>query len=278
MESSEYSHKLSIQVSRQRLQRQVGGDSSTDRDNDLRRRWWSPSPSLSSWGGDGRRDDDDGGQKGGRGDGEATTRQRRGDYKARMRHATRMRRHQLWRRRWQGQRGNLFNNKSDLCTHLFCLISAWHWSDQYNEWVGHPDPKLLKLDPIWFYFCISNHNIILNINSYGDTHHSSWTKRNSFVTQMRPVTTKRRTTLEMPGGGCFWHPYVAQQDKVSGWFTLITLIKVKKGKICFFLTHHSTYSIKIKYHKTLLFHDNNSKVLFLKLKVESSSQLLQNIH
>ena len=33
---------------------------------------------------------------------------------------------------------------------------------------GHPDPVLIKLDPIWGYFCISDHNIILN--SYGDTH------------------------------------------------------------------------------------------------------------
>jgi hypothetical protein len=156
-----------------------------------------------------------GGARQRRGNGKATTRRLQGNNEA-----TRMRRHQLWRRRWQGQRGNHFNNKSDLCTHLFCLISAWHWSGEYNEWVGHPDPTLIKLDPIWVYFCISNHNIILN--SYGDTHHSSWTKRNSFVTQMRPVTTKRRTTLDMPQGGCFWHPYVAQQDKVSGWFTLIT--------------------------------------------------------
>ena len=43
----------------------VCGGSSTDRDNDLQCQWRSPSPSLSSWGGDGRRDDDDGGQKGG---------------------------------------------------------------------------------------------------------------------------------------------------------------------------------------------------------------------
>ena len=52
---------------------------------------------------------------------------------------------------------------------------------------------LTKLDPIWGYFCISNHNPILN--SYGDTRHSSLTKKTSFVMQMRPVTTKRRTTL-----------------------------------------------------------------------------------
>ena len=43
----------------------VGGGSSTGRDNDLRCRWRSPLPSLSSWGGDGGRDDDDGGRKGG---------------------------------------------------------------------------------------------------------------------------------------------------------------------------------------------------------------------
>ena len=39
----------------------VGGGSSTGRDNDLRCRWRSPSPSLSSWGGDSGRDDDNGG-------------------------------------------------------------------------------------------------------------------------------------------------------------------------------------------------------------------------
>jgi len=27
---------------------------------------------------------------------------------------------------------------------------------------------LIKLDPIWVYFCITNHN--LKLNSYGDTH------------------------------------------------------------------------------------------------------------
>ncbi len=43
----------------------VGGVSSTGRDNDLQCRWRSPSPSMSSWGGDGGRDYDDGGQKGG---------------------------------------------------------------------------------------------------------------------------------------------------------------------------------------------------------------------
>jgi hypothetical protein len=43
----------------------VGGGSITGRDNDLQCRWRSPSPSLSSWGGDGGRDDDDGGRKGG---------------------------------------------------------------------------------------------------------------------------------------------------------------------------------------------------------------------
>ena len=42
-------------------------------------------PSLSSWGGDGRRDDYDGRQKGGRGDGKATARQRRGNGKATVR-------------------------------------------------------------------------------------------------------------------------------------------------------------------------------------------------
>jgi len=51
----------------------IGGGSSTGRDNDLRCRWRSPSPSLSSWGGDGGRDDDDGGRKGGK----ATARRRR---------------------------------------------------------------------------------------------------------------------------------------------------------------------------------------------------------
>jgi hypothetical protein len=60
----------------------VGGGSSTGRDNGIRCRWRSPSPSLSSWGGDGGRDDDDGGRKGGRGDGEATARRRRGDGEA----------------------------------------------------------------------------------------------------------------------------------------------------------------------------------------------------
>ena len=32
--------------------------------------------------------------------------------------------------------------------------------------------------PIWGYFCLSNHNLILN--SYGDTHHSSWTKKTRY--------------------------------------------------------------------------------------------------
>jgi hypothetical protein len=60
----------------------VGGGSSPGRDNDLRCRRRSPSPSLSSWGGDCGRDNDDGEQKGGRGDGEATARRRRGDGEA----------------------------------------------------------------------------------------------------------------------------------------------------------------------------------------------------
>jgi len=54
----------------------VGGGSSTDMNNDLQCQWQSPLPSLSSWGGDGRRDDDNGGQKGGRGGGEAAARRR----------------------------------------------------------------------------------------------------------------------------------------------------------------------------------------------------------
>ncbi len=56
----------------------VGGGRSTGRDNGIRCRWRLPSPSLSSWGGDGGRDDDDGGRKGGRVDGEATARRGRG--------------------------------------------------------------------------------------------------------------------------------------------------------------------------------------------------------
>jgi hypothetical protein len=32
----------------------------------------------------------------------------------------------------------------------------------------------MKLDLIWDYFCISDHNLILN--SYGDTHQLSWRK------------------------------------------------------------------------------------------------------
>ena len=58
-----------------------------------------------------------------------------------------------------------------------------------------PYPMLLKLDLIRGYFCISNHNLILS--SYGETHHSSWTKRTSFGTQMRSSTTKRRSLLAL---------------------------------------------------------------------------------
>ena len=58
-------------------------------------------------------------------------------------------------------------------------------------WRSGPDAN--KTRPHLFFFCISNHNLILN--SYGDTHHSSWTKRTSFV--MRTGTTKRSTTLEI---------------------------------------------------------------------------------
>jgi hypothetical protein len=43
-----------------------------------------------------------------------------------------------------------------------------------NEMAIHPDPTLIKLDPIWGYFCISDHNLILNI--YGDTHDTSLTE------------------------------------------------------------------------------------------------------
>ncbi len=57
----------------------VGGGSSTGRDNGLRCRWRSPSPLLSLWGCDGGRDDDDGRRKRGRGEGEASTMQRRGN-------------------------------------------------------------------------------------------------------------------------------------------------------------------------------------------------------
>jgi hypothetical protein len=52
---------------------------------------------------------------------------------------------------------------------------------------------LMKIDPIRGYFCISDHNVILN--NYGDTHTWSWRKMPSFVTQMRCITTKRRYTL-----------------------------------------------------------------------------------
>jgi len=36
-----------------------------------------------------------------------------------------------------------------------------------NE-MAHPDLMLMKIDPIWDHFCISEHTLILN--SYGDTH------------------------------------------------------------------------------------------------------------
>jgi hypothetical protein len=65
----------------------VSGGSSTGRDNGLRSRWRSPSPSLSSMGGNGGRDDDNGERKGGQGDGKATMRQLQGNDEA-----TRMRR------------------------------------------------------------------------------------------------------------------------------------------------------------------------------------------
>jgi hypothetical protein len=69
----------------------VGGGSSPGRDNDLRCQWRSPSPSLSSWGGDCGRDDDDGGRKGGRGDGEAMARRLQDNDEAiRMRRQTAM--------------------------------------------------------------------------------------------------------------------------------------------------------------------------------------------
>ena len=59
----------------------IGGGSSTDRENDLRRQWQSPSPLLPLWGCDGRRDDDDSGKRGG----EVMVRRWRGNYKATVR-------------------------------------------------------------------------------------------------------------------------------------------------------------------------------------------------
>ncbi len=45
-------------------------------------------------------------------------------------------------------------------------------NDKKDKWDGHPDLLLLKLDPIWGYFCISDRKLILII--YGYTHGQSW--------------------------------------------------------------------------------------------------------
>ncbi len=50
----------------------------------------------------------------------------------------------------------------------FMNMSEWQENDKKDNWDGHPDPTLLKLDPIWGYFCVSDHNLILD--SYQDTH------------------------------------------------------------------------------------------------------------
>ena len=62
---------------------------------------------------------------------------------------------------------------------------------QRMRWPFGPDANETR--PQLGLFCISNHNLIFN--SYGDTHHSSGTKRTTFVTQKHTSTTKRRLTL-----------------------------------------------------------------------------------
>jgi len=44
---------------------------------------------------------------------------------------------------------------------------------------------LIKLDPIWVYFCITNHNLILIIVM--EIHNSSWTKRATVSSGSNPV-------------------------------------------------------------------------------------------
>jgi hypothetical protein len=51
----------------------------------------------------------------------------------------------------------------------FMNMSEWQENDKKDDQDGHPDPMLLKLDPIWDYYCISDHNLILD--SYQDAHH-----------------------------------------------------------------------------------------------------------
>ena len=73
------------------------------------------------------------------------------------------------------------------------------WGSLYQNWYQYrycalPHTSIGNLR-VWVpTHHVSNHNLILN--SCGDTHHSSWTKRtSSFAPQMRSRTTKRRTTL-----------------------------------------------------------------------------------
>ena len=65
---------------------------------------------------------------------------------------------------------------------LFMLITKWQENALLAIWDGHPDKVLIKPDPIWGYFCISDQNLILS--TFGDMQQWSLAKSPNSVRTM----------------------------------------------------------------------------------------------
>ncbi len=58
--------------------------------------------------------------------------------------------------------------KSYLTCHILWTCLNYKKNNKKDDWDGHLDLTLLKLDPIWGYFCISDHNLwwLLRLQSW----------------------------------------------------------------------------------------------------------------
>ncbi len=104
--------------------------------------------------------------------GKGGTGQWRGNYKTTRRQQGCKGNDWLWRHRWQGQVGNRQEDNKLITNQTLALTCFPHfrmtlkWPVQRMRWPFRSDAN--KLDPIWVYFCISSHNLI--INSYMEIH------------------------------------------------------------------------------------------------------------